>query len=115
MSVNISSFVPGTTAQLIVNAALVDQTMNGFIELTITDRAGNVTVCDPVAIIISTRSPTRKIISGIAQAENNVTVRNGNPGMTKLEIVVNGTRFQLNSLRANQVVHVDVSSHAAGQ
>ena len=111
VTVYIPSFIPGTTEQLISNAALFDQTMNGSVELTITDRAGNVTVCDPVVTTIDRRTgaPTRKIFSGIAQAEHNVTVHNSNPGLTKLDVVVNGTKFQLTALHASQVVHVDVS------
>jgi len=111
VSVNIPSFVPGTTAQLIINAALLDQSMNGFIELTITDRAGNVTVCDPVVTMIdrTTGEPTRKTFSGIPQAEHNVTVRNGNPGLTKLNIVVNGIKYHLTALHADQVVNLNVS------
>jgi len=109
VSVNIPSFVPGNTAQLIVNAALLDQSRDGFIELTLTDRAGNVAVCDPVLTMIdrSTGQPSRKTFNGIAQTEHNVTVRNF--GLTMLDIVVNGTKFHMTALQRNQVVNLDIS------
>lgn len=111
VSVNIPSFVPGNTAQLIVNAALLDQSRDGFIELTLTDRAGNVTVCDPVMTMIdrSTGQPSRKKFNGIAQTEHNVTVRNDNFGLAKLDIVVNGTTFHVTALHPNQIVYLDIS------
>lgn len=112
LNVNIPAFDLGTTAPLIVNAALLDQSMDGFIELEITDLAGNVTICDPVVTTVdrTTGQPTSKTFSGIPEGEHKVTVRNGDPGLTKLDIIVNGTRFRLAGLHPNEVRYMDVST-----
>jgi hypothetical protein len=44
----VSPFVPGDTNPILVNSTKVNQALASTLKLTVTDVAGNVTVCDPV-------------------------------------------------------------------
>lgn len=48
------SFTPGTTSPIVVTATKVDQTKGSTLTLTVTDMAGNRTVCDPVIPAVPT-------------------------------------------------------------
>ena len=41
-------FVPGDTSPVVVDSTKIIQTLPSSLKLTVTDVAGNVTVCDPV-------------------------------------------------------------------
>jgi hypothetical protein len=112
--VTIPTFTPGTTAEVDVTAARHNNSLSASVQLTVKDVAGNTTVCDPV-LTSSVRSasdsqPASQTYNGLDQAESKVTIMNGNPGMKKVTVEVNGTKFRELNLDAGQVVHLDVSS-----
>jgi hypothetical protein len=93
-------FANGTTSAVIVTGTKVDNAVGSVIELRVTDVAGNITVCDPVIelMIRSDGKPTTSTHTGIPAAEHLVLVENGTPGLTQLELVVNGKRYQVSGL-----------------
>jgi hypothetical protein len=96
------------TGPIVVIATKVDQSLGAQVALTVTDQAGNVTDCDPVLVQLSSNGS--QTFTGLPQAENKITIKNGQPGLTRLQAVVNGRRFGLNNLRDNEVRTLDVSS-----
>jgi hypothetical protein len=111
-NVVVPAFTPGTTADIVVVGTKIDQSLSSQVELKVTDAAGNFTRCDPVEVTLSadSRWGNLKILNGIPQAEGQVTISNGTPGLNSISIVVNGTRFESSDLRNGQLVTVDVSS-----
>lgn len=114
-SVNASTPVPaftvGTTAAVVVTATKIDQTLGAQVELTVTDRAGNVTICDPVltTLVKDEGKPEIDRIRGVDASEHVVRVINGDPGLRRLVIEVNGVEFELDHLRAGETRTVDVA------
>ncbi len=106
-------FIPGTTEPVTVTATKIDQTQRARIEIQATDGAGNVAICDPIHLIVSRDSgkPTTENLSAdVPRAEDKVTVRNGAPGLNKLDIIVNGQRFKVNLKKAGEETTIDISS-----
>ncbi len=107
-------FAPGTTSPVVVRSTKINQSLSSTFELTVTDVAGNRTICDPVltSVIrsIGDDQPASQTFSGLPQAESRVTIMNGDPGMKKVKIVVNGVTFKETALAAGEVRSFDVAS-----
>ena len=73
--------------------------------------AGNETICDPVITleIRENGKPVSHTFTDIPQAESNVTAQNGTPGVTNLEIKVNGTKFKMH-LGDGEEAYMDIFS-----
>jgi len=111
-TVSIPPFSTGTTDPVLVTATKINQSQAARVNLEVIDVNGNITTCDPVITqtIRQDGQPVSETLSGIPQAESKVTVRNGNPGVSQLDIKVNGTTFRVSGLRNNQEKTIDVSS-----
>lgn len=107
-------FVPGTTDPVTVVSTKIDQSQRARIEIRATDGAGNVAICDPIHVIVSrndnNRPTTDNLSADVPRAEDKVTIRNGEPGLSKLEIVVNGVRFRADLKKAGEETTLDISS-----
>src|SRR3712207_1196132 len=69
--VSVPTFTPGTKQPVIVLATKVDQTQPLQVILKVTDRAANVTTCDPEhTLVLDQRGAGRQTFSGIPQAEH---------------------------------------------
>jgi hypothetical protein len=110
-TVTIPPFTPGTTAQVHVTATKNIANQSSRVELQVIDVAGNSIVCDPVIEIAARQAgrPVSASISGTADGEE-VIVINGEPGLTNLDIVVNGTRFGVTGLGDGEMTVIDVSA-----
>ena len=106
------TFNPPEKNSFTMEATLVDPTLSGRVEVKITDAAGNVTVCDPVITLAIRENgqPVSETHADLPAAENKVRVSNNNPGVTNLDIVVNGQLFKVTGLGNNETIVVDVSS-----
>jgi len=105
-------FVAGTTGPVVVTATKIDQTFGSIVRLRVIDRAGNATECDPVATLVVREAgmPVSQTFGGIPQAESQVTIMNGSPGVTNLQVGVNGKRFAVAELKDGESRTIDVSS-----
>lgn len=105
-------FIPGTTEPVTVTSTKIDQTQRARIEIRATDGAGNVAICDPIHLIVVRDSgkPVEEINTDVPRAEDKVTIRNGTPGLSNLDILVNGVRFKVTGLKSGEEKTVDISS-----
>ncbi|HEV7518098.1 MAG TPA: hypothetical protein VGR07_17500, partial [Thermoanaerobaculia bacterium] len=84
-------FTVGTNGSLIVTATKIDQSQRSQVELTVTDLAGNSTVCDPILALL-VRQPGKQEIQNFADVpseEHILTIYNSKPGLANIEVWVN--------------------------
>lgn len=83
-----------------------------IVRLRIFDQALNSVVCDPVLVraIRSTGKPVTETFSEIPQEERAITITNGSPGLTHVEILVNGWKLHVGSLRDGEERTFDIST-----
>jgi uncharacterized repeat protein (TIGR01451 family) len=108
----VPAFQPGTTDPVVVRATKVLQTTSSTIELRATDVAGNATVCDPV-VALQVREAGRPVTArydGLPQAESKVLVENGDPGVNRLDVTVNGVAWKLTGLGDGEQRRLDVAA-----
>lgn len=105
-------YTVGTTNPIIVRATKVYAGNPARVELKVTDWVGNARTCDPILTEItrSTGKPVTETFTRIPHAESVVTIYNGSPGLQHLELIVNGSKFKLSGLLADEERSLDVSS-----
>jgi hypothetical protein len=86
-NVVVPAFTPGTTADQIVSATKIKLGQGAAVEMSVTDVAGNTTVCDPVVAKIS--AGETKSFSGVPAAEHYFTVSEA-AGVAAVAVEVNG-------------------------
>ncbi|HEY3567817.1 MAG TPA: putative Ig domain-containing protein [Thermoanaerobaculia bacterium] len=111
-TVQVPAIPQGTNDALEVFGTKIDQTKSSRIRLRITDLAGNATECDPVLTeeIRSTGQPVSSTYESVPPEEHVVTIYNGDPGLTSLDVEVNGKRFKMTALRSGEERTLDVAS-----
>jgi len=111
-SITLPPFPSGEVQPLDVVATKINASQGSQVELRVTDTAGNVTNCDPIFTeeIRAAGKPVSHTYPGVPAAEHRVTVTNGDPGLKKLEIEVNGHRFQMKDLEPEEERTLDVAS-----
>jgi hypothetical protein len=95
-----------------VVAVKIDVTKPARFELRVTDCCGRVRLCDPILTSVL-RAEGRPIVDTfieIPQEEGFVRITNGNPGLRKVTLIVNGRRFQAPGLADGEEITLDVSS-----
>ena len=103
-------FTVGTTDQLTGVQTYIRNTKPANVDLRITDVAGNVTDCDPLVTSVKVSRQLRagrhalvQTFTGVAQAESKIRIVNGEPGLKRLRVTVNGQVFWFNRLKPGQV------------
>ena len=111
-TVKIPAFDVGTTNPVVVIATKIDNALSAWVTLKLSDVAGNVGFFDPVDVQLDrkTGKPLTFTSTGIPQAESQISIYNGNPGLTTLYIAVNGTKLMVAGLRDNEVRNINVSA-----
>jgi hypothetical protein len=111
-SVPIPGFAGGTQNPVVITATKLNQKLLSRVELRVLDVSGNATTCDPVltSVVRTTGKPEGEIYLNLPAEEDTVTIENGTPGLRKLEITMNGQKFQLAGLKDGETQTVDVSS-----
>jgi hypothetical protein len=103
------AFVQGTTGPVLVTATKTNQVLPAQVELQVTDRAGNVTTCDPaLAEVTAHRAGAVQVFKDIPASEHVVTIMNGRPGLSDLRLLVNG-RHLVVQLRAGEERTIDIA------
>lgn len=114
-STNASTAVPpftvGTTSPVVVTATKVNQSQGSTVGLTVTDVAGNVTMCDPALIGLQHHKARaqRFRVRHLSRAESNITMVNGRPGIHRILIAVDGKIVKSVLLRGGQTRTVSVA------
>jgi len=107
-SVTVSAFTTGTTNPVVVNATKLNDAVSSQVALRARDMKGNVTDCDPILTTVVKAKSSVQMFRDVMQAEHWVTISNGDPGITKLEVNVNGDRHLLR-LAAGRTTTLDIS------
>ncbi len=110
-------FTVGDTTSHVITATKIDQTKPAQVELTVTDQAGNVTVCDPILALL-VREPGKQEVqtfTNVASAEHVLTVYNGNPGVANLELWVNGQKVKIKGLKDGETATFDLGANMKAQ
>ena len=108
-------FTPGTKSPVTITATKVNSLQSSTVQLTVRDRAGNTTVCDPVwsaskiTELFNKRGQRVQVHRGLRQAESKISIENGSPGITYVEFVVNGKKSVVRRMRAGQTYKFNVA------
>jgi hypothetical protein len=107
-----NAFTFGTREPVLCVATKSVETQPSAVTLRACSPTGGCTFGDPVVTttLRHTGKPQGATFSDLPQAEHNVTVLNGTPGLKNLRVTVNGKHFQLAGLKDGQKVTLDVSS-----
>lgn len=106
----------GTTTKVVVRTTEIDSSRANNVTLEATDVAGNVTSCDPIvttltrpAVVAVGAKPYLRVFVGIPSAESKLHLRNGRPGLARVDVIVNGRLFRLGGLHPGRRRFVDLS------
>jgi hypothetical protein len=111
-TVQMPSFAVGTTRRVTVQTTIVNLSQPNEVWLEIKDLAGIVTRCDPIVMTLhglATAGVSARSFL-VPQRESKLQVVNGNRGLTRIDVVVNGRTFRLSGLRPGQRLSVDLAS-----
>ena len=108
----VDPYTPGSFGPIFVQATAINKRKSMAVEVFFYDLAGQRTLCDP--IVISVLREDEKLqdetFDNVAQADNRVTIYNGDPGMRRVVVIVNGKKFKEVDLRANEVRKFNIAS-----
>jgi len=104
----IPAFSVGTTSLVQVVGTEIVAGAGWSLTLEAVDVAGNKTTCDPIRT--SLVSDEVQSFSGLIAEESIVTVTNGSPGVSGVDVEVNGTVFHVNGLGSGETRTIDVAS-----
>jgi sugar lactone lactonase YvrE len=112
-TVNVPPFTAGTTSPVVVTATKIDQNQPSSVTLQATNGARVSTVCDPRLVMVrvsrSHRPRDRRVrIDHLAYDEHWITIANGRPGLSSVEIKVNRKRLLIR-LKDGQIRRLDVT------
>ena len=112
ITVDIIGFLFGTKDPVTVVGTAIDPSESLGLTFEAVDLAGNVTICDPVLAPLdrATGRPESQTFTGLLEDESKVTVRNGSPGVSSVELVVNGKMFKIAGLADGEERSIDVAS-----
>jgi hypothetical protein len=110
-TVVVPPFTQGTTSPVVARTTKINQSASTTVEFQAIDMAGNTVVCDPVITIVTRdeSKPVTQTFSDIPAAEHLVRVYNGNPGVMKLDVTVNGRVWKIKKLSPGEEQVIDVA------
>jgi hypothetical protein len=108
----IPPFTVGTNDPVVVRATKVNQSQSSTIRIRVMDVAGNIQICDPVVDLNVRESgePAAKTYTDLPAVESKITITNGDPGLRRLDVTVNGKTWKVTGLADNEVRTLDVAS-----
>jgi hypothetical protein len=105
-------FAPGEKGEVDVTSTKINESQSSVVKLTVTDVAGNVTVCDPVLATVAIHragQPSKQTYTHLARSESKVRLINGTPGIRTVAIRVNGHALKQIRLASSQTRIVNVA------
>jgi hypothetical protein len=111
LDADVDVFLPATQDQALIRALKFREECPARVSWAVIDACSNVTICDPVltTIVRGKGKPVTESYSQLSEHESMITISNGMPGLTRLEVTVNGARFQLKGLDDGERRVLDVS------
>lgn len=112
-SVSIPTFHVGTKLRVLVTVTKIDQALQSSFMIRATNLAGASCSGDPVITVLKIPPfaySVRQTFAEIRFKESFVTIVNGNLGLKILQVRVNGVKYGMFQLEANQETNIDVSS-----
>jgi hypothetical protein len=105
-------FSVGTTSSIVATATKIDQSQRSRVEMLVADLAGNEAICDPILTMLvrDSKGAVEETHSDVPFIEDKITVMNGTPGLKRLVVTVNGTKFKAKDLSDGETVLLDISS-----
>jgi hypothetical protein len=108
----VPAFTVGSTSPVVITATKVNQSKAAEVALTVTDVAGNVTMCDPIMTTVARGAASVQTYTGIPRAESRLLITNGSPGLRTLIVTVNGRVFRVTLARgASRTLNVSSAMH----
>ncbi len=115
-TVQLPTFAVGTRSRIVVHTIEIDSGKPNNVELEVKDVAGNTTICDPIVTTLTRPSKLRagarsvqQTFVGVPNAESKLRLWNGRPGLTRVDVIVNGRQFMLGGLRPGARRFVDLA------
>jgi hypothetical protein len=106
-------FTVGTFDPVVLSSTKIDQSKRARVEARVSDLAGNVALCDPILTTVNAGpSPVQASYQShadVPREEDTITVTNGDPGLQRMFILVNGKRFKVDGLGAGEERVIDIS------
>jgi hypothetical protein len=111
-NVAIPGFTSGTTNTVQVTVTKIDPNLRARAQFAAIDACGNVSPCDPVmtGVLRSTGKPVSESYTELPSEEDVVTILNGSPGFSNLDVIVNGRKFKVTGMKDGQERDLDISS-----
>jgi hypothetical protein len=99
-TVALPKFPPGFREPAVVTATKIDPAQPSVLKLAVTNRTGTTLTCDPVltTLVGQAHGASVQVFRRIPQAESKVILHNGQPGLERVDLYVNGHRFRLANL-----------------
>lgn len=89
----LNGFELGTTSPVYIVGTKIERTRRSQLMVSVLDRCGNVTVGDPE--FLDVEAGAEYVLTDVHPNDRVVLVANGTPALTRLEVVVNGTLFDI--------------------
>lgn len=94
-----------------MTATKINQANSSEVALQVTDVAGNVTSCDPAVVSLNgARHAQRVSLRRVRHAERWVTFANGAPGISRVQVIVDGHQIRTLRLHPGQKVTIGIGS-----
>jgi hypothetical protein len=107
-----SPWAAGTTNAVVVRGTQADTSQSYAISFDAYDTLGNRASCDPAAgtVVRENGASEELALPGVSTIDRYATIYNGSPGVSGVDVNVNGTVFHLRQLEPGETRSVDISS-----
>lgn len=116
----VPSFTSGTTSTIDVTATKIDQTKGATLTLTVTDVAGNVTVCDPIfggpasTLSAIVRAGSHVVIPGLATQQGHLLITGRGGALGKAIVSVDKRRYAVLRVGHSTRSQLDLAAGLSG-
>ncbi|HEV8315990.1 MAG TPA: SdrD B-like domain-containing protein [Vicinamibacterales bacterium] len=112
MTVEMPTFTAPSPGPLVVTGTEIDWTKSSWVTVQAFDFFGNEMWCDPIATTVTKvkQDKGNQTFTGISDVEHFVTIMNDEPGLRRVDIIVNGVTFAARKLDDNETRVMDIGS-----
>jgi Kelch motif len=105
-------FPQGSRDPAVLTATKLNSSLRSTVTLQVTSMDGASVTCDPIiAQLGGARGQAGvNVFRDVLQSESKLTLTNGQPGLDRVEVLVDGRRFELRDLRPGEVRTLDVGA-----
>lgn len=108
--------VVGQSTPYYIIATKANQSLGATLSLTVTDVAGNTTVCDPLfgmplrARLATVAAGHRTVLKAVSGHRSGLVLKTQSKAITRAAVTINGQRFAVVKLSPNRAVHLNLQS-----